>query len=42
MGPRGPEARGLTFSLLEMPRLAAWSRAVVASEEPRVPEPAIA
>jgi hypothetical protein len=27
-------ARGLTFSLLEMPRLAAWSRAILAVEEP--------
>jgi hypothetical protein len=42
------EARGLTFSLGEMPRLAAWTRAVLAaSEEPAteeglVPEPALA
>lgn len=28
-------ARGLTFSLLEMPRLAAWSRAVVAATDRR-------
>jgi hypothetical protein len=42
------EARGLTFSLREMPRLAAWSRAVLATveegapEEEREPEPALA
>ena len=36
------EARGLTFSLLEMHRLAAWSRAVVATDEAHLPEPAIA
>ena len=39
-------ARGVTFSLLEMPRLAAWARAVLAREErpvevalPAVPQP---
>ena len=36
------EARGLTFSLLEMPRLAAWSRAVLAADEAPLPEPALA
>ena len=29
-------ARGVTFSLLEMPRLAAWARAILAREEPVV------
>jgi hypothetical protein len=29
-------ARGVTFSLLEMPRLAAWARAVLADEAPIV------
>ena len=36
------EARGLTFSLLEMPRLAAWSRAVLAADAASLPEPALA
>jgi hypothetical protein len=33
-------ARGLTFSLLEMPRLAAWSRAILAAADPRTDESA--
>ena len=33
-------ARGVTFSLLEMPRLAAWARAVLAREE-QVVEPTV-
>lgn len=32
-------ARGLTFSLQEMPRLAAWSRSVLASERERGVKP---
>ena len=32
--------RGLTFTLYEMPRLAAWVRAVVGAQPPVKPEPA--
>ena len=32
-------ARGLTFSLLEMPRLAAWARSILAEEHPETDTP---